>query len=84
MLVDILLSFALLWLSVGMVLKEDLFSVVIYFIVFGMILALVWVRLFAFDLALAEIALGSGITGALLLDTIAFLKIKERETHNDL
>lgn len=79
MLIDILLSFALLWLSFGIVLKDDLFSAVVYFIVFGMILALVWVRLFAFDLALAEVALGSGITGALLLDTIAFIKMQKKK-----
>jgi energy-converting hydrogenase B subunit D len=79
MLIDILLAIALVWLGLGIVLKDDLFSVVVYFIVFGMILALVWMRLFAFDLALAEVALGSGITGALLLDTIAFLKTKQRE-----
>ncbi|QOG13154.1 Na(+)/H(+) antiporter subunit B [Arcobacter sp. FWKO B] len=75
--IDILLSFGLLWLSFRIVTAQDLFNVVVYFIVFGMILALIWVRLGVFDLALAEVALGSGITGALLLDTITFLKTKK-------
>ena len=73
-LIDILLLFLLLWLSFRIVFTEDLFSVVISFIVFGMIFSLVWIRLGAFDLALAELALGAGITGALLLDAITFVK----------
>ena len=73
-LIDILLLFLLIWLSFRIVFTEDLFSVVISFIVFGMIFSLVWIRLGAFDLALAELALGAGITGALLLDTITFVK----------
>ena len=78
MIIDIFLSFGLLWLAFRMVQTNNLFNVTVYFIVFGMILALVWVRLGAFDLALAEVALGSGITGALLLDTITFLKSQKR------
>lgn len=74
MIVDILLSFGILWLSYRMITSTNLFHVVVYFIVFGMILALIWTRLSAYDLALAEVALGSGITGAILLDTITFLK----------
>jgi energy-converting hydrogenase B subunit D len=74
MIIDIFLSCGLLWLAFRMVNTNNIFNVAVYFIVFGMILALVWVRLGAFDLALAEVALGSGITGALLLDTITFLK----------
>ncbi len=37
------------------------------FIAFGLLLALVWARLSAPDLALAEAAIGAGISGALLL-----------------
>ncbi len=78
MIVDILLSFGILWLAYRMITSTNLFHVVVYFIVFGMILALIWTRLGAYDLALAEVALGSGITGAILLDTITFLK-KQRQ-----
>jgi uncharacterized MnhB-related membrane protein len=78
MIVDILLSFGILWLAYRMITSTKLFHVVVYFIVFGMILALIWTRLGAYDLALAEVALGSGITGAILLDTITFLK-KQRQ-----
>jgi len=74
LLIDALLLLLLLWLGFKITFTKSHFNAIIHFIVFGMVLALVWVRLGAFDLALAEIALGSGITGALLLDTLTFLK----------
>lgn len=74
LLIDILLLFLLLWLGFKITFTKNHFNASIHFIVFGMVLALIWVRLGAFDLALAEIALGAGITGALLLDTYTFLK----------
>ena len=79
LLVDTLLLLLLLWLGFKITFTKDNFSAIIHFIIFGMVLALVWVRLGAFDLALAEVALGAGITGALLLDTITFLKKIGRE-----
>lgn len=76
MIVDILLAFALLYIAFKIVTTKKLFEAIIYFIVFGLMLAIVWGKLGAVDLALAEIALGSGITGALLLDSYAFFKAK--------
>lgn len=46
----------------------DLFRSIVLYIAFGLLIALVWVRLGAPDIALAEAAIGAGITGALLLD----------------
>lgn len=48
--------------------ERDLFSASVTFIAFGLALALAWVRLGAPDVALAEAALGAGITGVLLVD----------------
>ena len=79
MLVEILLSLILLWLGFKITTSQNLFRSVIYFIVFGLILALVWADLGVLDLALAEAALGAGITGALLLDTVAYLKTKKEQ-----
>jgi uncharacterized MnhB-related membrane protein len=42
---------------------------VILFVVFGLLLALVWARLGAVDVALAEAAIGAGLSGALLLQS---------------
>lgn len=77
MIIEILLATLLLWLAFKVVTTTKIFNTVIYFIVFGLVLALVWADLGAFDLALAEAALGAGITGALLLDTVSFLKSKK-------
>jgi uncharacterized MnhB-related membrane protein len=46
---------------------RSLFAAVVFFISFSLILALAWVRLGAPDIALAEAAIGAGLTGALLL-----------------
>ena len=47
------------------------FRAVVLFVVFGLLLALAWVRLGAVDLALAEAAIGAGVTGALFMAALA-------------
>ncbi|HUG25654.1 hydrogenase subunit MbhD domain-containing protein [Piscinibacter sp.] len=66
-LVDLLLGLALLGLAIEAVAGASLFRSIVMFVVFGVVLALVWARLGAPDLALAETAIGAGLTGALLL-----------------
>lgn len=64
-----------LWATAAAALaSSDLFRAVVMFIVFGLLMALAWVRLNAPDLALAEAAIGAGVTGALLLDAIGHLR----------
>jgi multisubunit Na+/H+ antiporter MnhB subunit len=76
-----------LWLSLDLVLAgsvvalgwaslaaRDSFAMIVLFIVFGLLCALAWVRLAAPDVALAEAAVGAGITGALLLKTWAHIR----------
>lgn len=65
----LLLVMALLaWRSLN---DHDLFRAVIKFIALGLLVAVAWVRLRAPDVALAEAALGSGLTGALILSALA-------------
>lgn len=64
---DIALVTTLLALGWGSVASKDLRRAVVLFIAFGLLLALIWVRLRAPDIALAEAAIGAGLTGALLL-----------------
>jgi len=64
---DGLLGATLLWLGAQVVFARRLFSTVISFIALGMLMAIAWLRLGAPDVALAEAALGGGVTGALLL-----------------
>jgi multisubunit Na+/H+ antiporter MnhB subunit len=65
--IDGLLAVSLLVLAGGAVAGQALFRSIVMFVVFGVVLALVWGRLGAPDLALAEAAIGAGLTGALLL-----------------
>jgi multisubunit Na+/H+ antiporter MnhB subunit len=73
LILDVLLIVALLWLAQRSLASPDLFTGVVVFIAFGLLLALAWVRLRAPDVALAEAAIGSGLTGALFLSTLARL-----------
>jgi energy-converting hydrogenase B subunit D len=74
LLFDALLAFALIWLTWRVLATSGLYQSVILFIVFGLLMALAWVRLDAPDIALAEAAIGAGITGALLLDAVAHFR----------
>ena len=64
---DAVLALLLIWLAWRAVSDTDSLRAVVKFIVLGMVLALTWLRLGAPDVALAEAAVGSGLTGALLL-----------------
>jgi multisubunit Na+/H+ antiporter MnhB subunit len=66
-LLDLLLIAALLALGWGALSSKDVQRAVVHFIGFGLLLALIWLRLRAPDIALAEAAIGAGLTGALLL-----------------
>jgi multisubunit Na+/H+ antiporter MnhB subunit len=66
---DLLLALMVLALAVRLLTTDDLFEAIVMFVSFGLALALVWVRVGAVDVALAEVALGAGVTGALLVNT---------------
>jgi energy-converting hydrogenase B subunit D len=65
----------------------DLLRSVVLFIAFGLLVSLAWVRLQAPDVAMAEAAVGSGLTGALLLSTLSAMRkaqaTRDDETLND-
>jgi len=70
---DGVLALTLLWLAWRALRSPDLFTAIVLFIAFGLVMALAWVRLQAPDIALAEAAIGAGLTGALLLAALARL-----------
>ncbi len=70
---DTLTGLGLLWLAWRALASPQLFRAVVLFVAFGLLLALAWVRLDAPDIALAEVAIGAGLTGALLLVALARL-----------
>lgn len=67
---DIVLALGLVWLGWRVLASRDLFKSVVLFITFGLLMSLTWTRLNAPDIALAEAALGAGLTGALVLDAV--------------
>ena len=73
---DGLIAITLVWIAWRALTSGDLFKSVVLFIAFGLLMALAWVRLQAPDLALAEAAIGAGLTGALLLDAVGHLQAR--------
>ncbi len=71
---DAFIGLGLLWLAWRVLACSDLFKAIVLFIAFGLFMALVWVRLAAPDIALAEAAIGAGLTGALLMAALARLR----------
>jgi uncharacterized MnhB-related membrane protein len=71
---DSLLGMGLFCLAWQALASPDMFKSIVLFINFGLLMALAWVRLNAPDIALAEAAIGAGLTGALLLAAFARLK----------
>jgi len=71
LLLDGTLGVLLLGLAAGALHARQLYAAVLLFIAFGLILALVWARLGVADLALAEAAIGAGLTGVLLFAALA-------------
>jgi multisubunit Na+/H+ antiporter MnhB subunit len=75
---DGVLVVALLWLAWRVLTIEDLFQEAVLFIMFGLVMALTWARLGAPDIALAEAAIGAGVTGALILDGVGQFNDRRR------
>jgi multisubunit Na+/H+ antiporter MnhB subunit len=72
----------LLVLAIGAstIFARKAFDAAIAFVVYGLLLAIVWVRLSAIDVALTEAAIGGGMTGALLLGAVARLRAAEPDS----
>lgn len=64
---DALLAALIVWLGWRALASESLFRAIVLFVAFGLSMGLAWVRLDATDVALAEVAVSAGLTGALLL-----------------
>jgi len=67
---DILVVLAVAVTAVLAVVIPRRVSATIAFLVFGLLLALLWARVAAPDVAIAEAALGGGVAGALLVDAL--------------
>jgi multisubunit Na+/H+ antiporter MnhB subunit len=72
----------LLVLAIGAstIFARKAFDAAIAFVVYGLLLAIAWVRLSAIDVALTEAAIGGGMTGTLLLGAVARLRSAEPDS----
>ena len=78
-LADILIGTAILWLAWQALSSRKPFHAVAHFVAFGLLVAIAWVRLDAPDVAIAEAAIGAGLTGALLVMTLKRLERARRD-----
>ena len=62
---------------------REVFTAVSGFVAFGLLLALAWVRLAAPDVALTEAAIGSGLTGGLLIAVAGRLQAGEKSSERE-
>ena len=70
---DLGLAVLVLAVAAWTIAARELFSAVVGYVAYGLLLAIVWVRLYAPDVALTEAAIGSGVTGVLLVTSGARL-----------
>ncbi len=73
---DIGVGLGLIWLAWWALASPNLFRAIGLFVVFSLFMSLAWVRLQAIDVAVAEAAIGAGLTGALLMSAMARLTDK--------
>jgi len=71
---DIGLAVLVVAVAAWTIAARDMFAAVVSFVAYGLLLALVWVRLAAPDVALTEAAIGGGLTGGLLIGASSRLR----------
>ena len=71
---DIGLAFLVFAVAAWTIFAPGAFAATVGYVVYGVLLSLVWIRLFAVDVALTEAAIGSGVTGVLLIGAAARLR----------
>src|SRR5262249_19289086 len=74
---EMVLAAVVLGMAIWTTAARETFAAVAGFIAYGFLLALVWVRLDAVDVALTEAAIGGGLSGVLLLGAAARLRATE-------
>lgn len=78
---NLVLLLLLMSTALAAVLAQDLLAAVVIFSSYSMVMSLLWLRLQAPDLALAEAAVGAGVTTVLFVVTI--FKARRREGEGD-
>jgi multisubunit Na+/H+ antiporter MnhB subunit len=77
---EIFLAMLVLASAIWTITARGTFAAVVGFVTYGLLLTLVWMSLSSVDIALTEAAIGSGVTGILLLGATARLEVTEKST----
>ncbi len=81
--VSLVVALLLLALALWAVFVRDAFLAVAGFVAYGLLLSLVWVRLYGIDVALTEAAIGGGLTGALLIGAASRMRGTEAAARSE-
>lgn len=65
--IDVFLCVSVLIIAASIFLVKKSFTAIVLFISMGLVISVCWIRLNAIDVAIAEAAIGAGLTGAMLL-----------------
>ena len=76
---DFLLLLILVICAIGAVWMRDLLGATMILTIYSLVMALVWVRLNAVDVAFTEAAVGAGITTVLLIAALSRTKRYEKD-----
>jgi len=71
---EVVLAGVVLGLGIWTIVVRETYSATVGFVAYGLLVALIWVRLDAVDVALTEAAIGGGLGGVLLLGAAARLR----------
>ena len=74
---EIVLAAVVLGLAIWTITVPETYSATVGFVAYGLLVALIWVRLDAVDVALTEAAIGGGLGGVVLLGAAARLRDAE-------
>src|SRR3981189_2427717 len=74
---DIGLAVLVLAVAGWTIAAREAFASVVGYVAYGLLLSLVWVRLFAVDVALTEAGIGRGVNGVLLISAVVRLRQHE-------
>lgn len=76
LLIDIVLVTGVIILAGLSLSVRQLFTAIVLYISLGLLVTIIWVRLNAWDVAIAEAAIGAGLTGALFL--VAWRRLSDK------
>ncbi len=65
--IDAVLAGGIITLAGLSLLVREMFTAIVLYVSLGLLVTITWARLSAWDVAIAEAAIGAGLTGALLL-----------------